>query len=187
MRDYFIKELNAQRKNPNRSKSKRRKYVYFNSLLFLLSSRQPSLSSLPNAPIKEKATSSNNEGENFSSFKKKPMKSTRKHSELNDNEEQHSFKKNKQKDNKCEEYDEDICFSKMIVPMLRKLNEDQKHFAKIKILDALKQARSLQTASDATPSYVETQYQQESETETKDGLHHSYVICEQPEDLEDSS
>ncbi|CAH2215960.1 jg26461 [Pararge aegeria aegeria] len=43
--------------------------------------------------------------------------------------------------NKCE-YDEDVNFSQMIVPMLRKLNDDQKHFAKIEIMNVLQKAKS---------------------------------------------
>ncbi|KAJ0172495.1 hypothetical protein K1T71_011634 [Dendrolimus kikuchii] len=45
------------------------------------------------------------------------------------------------KENPCE-YDEDINFSQMIVPMLRKLNDDQKHFAKVEIMNILQKAKS---------------------------------------------
>ncbi|KAI5631435.1 alcohol dehydrogenase transcription factor myb/SANT-like domain-containing protein [Phthorimaea operculella] len=38
-------------------------------------------------------------------------------------------------------YDEDVCFTDMLLPMLRKLDDDQKHFAKVEILNVLNLAK----------------------------------------------
>lgn len=38
-------------------------------------------------------------------------------------------------------YDEDVCFAEMLVPMLKRLNEEQKHYAQVKILNVLRRAR----------------------------------------------
>ncbi|KAI5646546.1 hypothetical protein NE865_01479 [Phthorimaea operculella] len=38
-------------------------------------------------------------------------------------------------------FDEDVCFTDMLLPMLRKLDDDQKHFAKVEILNVLNLAK----------------------------------------------
>ena len=55
------------------------------------------------------------------------------------------------KANQNDEIDEDKSFANMLIAMLRKLDEDQKHYAKIGILNAMKNARQFHFAtSDLT-------------------------------------
>lgn len=57
------------------------------------------------------------------------------------------------KENQNDEIDEDKSFANMLVPMLRKLDDDQKHYAKIGILNVMKNAREFHlTTSDLTQS-----------------------------------
>lgn len=46
-------------------------------------------------------------------------------------------------DKQCETIDEDKNFSLMLVPMFKKLTDDQKHYAKIEILNIMKNAKNV--------------------------------------------
>ncbi|KAJ2940337.1 hypothetical protein O0L34_g11 [Tuta absoluta] len=49
--------------------------------------------------------------------------------------------------------DEDVCFTDMLLPMLRKLDDDQKHFAKVEILNVLNMAKRYVPESDHEKKY----------------------------------
>ncbi|XP_057662530.1 serine/threonine-protein kinase pakG-like [Diorhabda carinulata] len=152
MRDCFAKELAMQREKSGQGAIKKKKYVHFDSLLFLLPSLQkretsgniPSPSQDdPNADEIENLQPTNN---NRTTSSKKASKSQNN----NDDYEQKLLNSLNTHQNTCE-YDEDINFSQMIVPMLRKLNDDQKHFANIEIINILQKAKSF--CPSETPIY----------------------------------
>ncbi|XP_028043192.1 uncharacterized protein LOC114252765 [Bombyx mandarina] len=143
MRDSFSKELAIQRGKSGQGAIKKKKYVHFDSLLFLVPSLQKRETSSnieftsqdnPDTDLSETLPLTNS---NRTPSSKKASKSR---SSCEDYE-QKLLNFLNTKENACE-YDEDINFSQMIVPMLRKLNDDQKHFAKVEIMNILQKAKS---------------------------------------------
>ncbi|XP_045504383.1 transcription factor Adf-1-like [Colias croceus] len=154
MKDCFAKELAAhQGKSGQAAPPKKRKYVHFDSMLFLIPSMQKRetssniMSSVSPQDINVSspastqdrtlpATAQNSQpqialrkkncsGSNNSIDYEKQLLDILKEKQVHENED-----------------DEEKNFALMLVPMLRKLNEDQKHYAKIEILNVLKKARS---------------------------------------------
>lgn len=158
MKDCFARELAAQQgKSGQAALSKKKKYIHFDSMLFLISSMQKrdtsgNLSS-PNS------TQDANTLSDFST-QNVTFSTTAQNSQLTNNNRTPLRKKNCSRDNNNsteidkqlldilkdkqaqEEEDEEKNFALMLVPMLRRLNEDQKHYAKIEILNVLKKART---------------------------------------------
>ncbi|CAH0403020.1 unnamed protein product [Chilo suppressalis] len=158
MKDCFAKELTAQQgKSGQAAPSKKNKYIHFDSMLFLIPSMQKretsgNLSS-PNS------TQDANTSSDFST-QDITLSTTAQNSQLTNNNRTPLRKKNCSRDNNNsteidkqlldilkdkqaqEEEDEEKNFALMLVPMLRRLNEDQKHYAKIEILNVLKKART---------------------------------------------
>lgn len=157
MKDCFAKELAAQGKSGQAAPSKKKKYIHFDSMLFLIPSMQKretsgNLSS-PNS------TQDANTSSHFST-QDITLSTTAQNSQLTNNNRTPLRKKSCSRDNNNsteidqqlldilkdkqaqEEEDEEKNFALMLVPMLRRLNEDQKHYAKIEILNVLKKART---------------------------------------------
>ncbi|CAH1634690.1 unnamed protein product [Spodoptera littoralis] len=174
MRDSFAKELTMQRRKSGHGAIKKRKYVHFDSMMFLV----PSLRKKETSTNTE-STSQDNTGMKSpkdvtetnsirTSFFKKDSKNSK--TQRDDEEDEQplqsltsSYKAVSKSQREVEDevqnvpkllnsthstvntsaYDEDINFTQMLIPMLRKLDEDQKHFAKVGILNILQKAKSL--------------------------------------------
>ena len=143
MRDSFAKELAIQRGKSGQSAIKKKKYVHFDSLLFLVPSIQKRETSsnlkspsqdYPEIDIDQNLPPTN-------SIRTPSCKRASKTQSNNDVYEQKLLDYLTSKENPGE-YDEDINFSQMVVPMLRKLNDEQKHFAKIEIMNILQRAKA---------------------------------------------
>ncbi|XP_050551842.1 transcription factor Adf-1-like [Spodoptera frugiperda] len=179
MRDSFANELSMQRRKSGHGVIKKRKYVHFDSMMFLVpslrkkeTSTNTESSSQDNPGIESSETQNINKrhskdlsetNSNRTSFKKasrsskmqsddeadeQPLQSsTLTYKEVSksqrDIEDVQSMPNVLNTETNTSEYDEDINFSQMIVPMLRKLDDDQKHFAKVGILNILQKAKSL--------------------------------------------
>ncbi|XP_022834828.1 uncharacterized protein LOC111362387 [Spodoptera litura] len=131
IRDCFAKELAMRRRKSSHGVIKKKKYIHYDSLQFLIpslqkrerrNSRNIDLTSQNSTDVELCQDISQTNGNTISPCKNTSKKQT--------NVEENS------------EYDEDVNFSKMLVPMLRKLNDDQKHYAKIEILNILHKAKS---------------------------------------------
>ncbi|VVD00640.1 unnamed protein product [Leptidea sinapis] len=112
IKDYFSKELNKRTSR----KSLNRKYIFYEHLQFLI----PILQKEPKNTVDKEKPKLKPETK---STKAKPIVTTVKVEET------------------PVVYDEDISFTRMLVPMLNELNYEQKHFAKIEILNVLRLAR----------------------------------------------
>ncbi|XP_069670666.1 uncharacterized protein [Periplaneta americana] len=138
LRDCFARELANQRKTvPGQSAKKRRKYLHFDSLSFLLPSGEARPSSSKITPSKK----SNQEIE-----KHYTPQRTRKTSPTQTSQET-SFLRNILQSKQREEIDEDKSFALMLVPMLKRLNDEQKHYARIGILNVMRNAKNIQPTS----------------------------------------
>ncbi|KAH9631300.1 hypothetical protein HF086_003736 [Spodoptera exigua] len=146
-----------QRRKSGQGVIKKRKYIHFDSMMFLV----PSLRQKETSTNTECTAPDNNSielAENQRKYKKhrkdlaqtksnqassyqRPSKSQR-NEEVDEQNLPNFFKGTV---NTCggDVYDEDINFSQMIVPMLRKLDDDQKHYAKVEIMNVLQKAKSL--------------------------------------------
>ncbi|KAF9415541.1 hypothetical protein HW555_006860 [Spodoptera exigua] len=157
LRDSFAKELAMQRRKSGQGVIKKRKYIHFDSMMFLV----PSLRQKETSTNTESTSQGNNSielAENQRKYKKhrKDLAQT-KSNQASSYQRPSKSQKNEKVDeqnlpnffkgtvNTCDEYvyDEDINFSQMIVPMLRKLDDDQKHYAKVEIMNVLQKAKSL--------------------------------------------
>ncbi|CAG9760668.1 unnamed protein product [Ceutorhynchus assimilis] len=168
LRDCFARELAIQKKiKSGEPARKRRKYIYFDALLFLLPHQQPRATSsnveppnddiqLPDDDIQPPNDINDNEGPRnetgeSSNDNSDPPRSVpsaepsqRAPRSCPSKSQTSTFEaslieilKNKQN----EEVSEDKSFALMLAPMLAKLNDEQKHFAKIEILSVLRNAK----------------------------------------------
>lgn len=175
VKDCFARELAVQKKTKSGEPAKkRRKYIYFDTLLFLLPHQQPrSTSSNVEPPDDNSEPSNDNAGSQndlgdpqndngeppneeiparpvtqVSERPEAPQQRTPR-SRPNKSSRQTATYENSLldilKQKQSEEISEDKHFALMLVPMLAKLNDNQKHFAKIEILNVMKNARSYST------------------------------------------
>ncbi|XP_063366319.1 uncharacterized protein LOC134654778 [Cydia amplana] len=146
MKDSFAKELAAQEgKSGQAAPAKKKKYVHFDSMLFLIPS------------MKKRETTSNvssptptQHSEAILSTASTPANNSKEHLQSANNSTDYEQQlldilRGKNDD------DEEKIFALMLVPMLRKLNDDQKHYAKVEILNVLKKAKTLSTMQ--SPQY----------------------------------
>lgn len=125
MRDSFSKELAIQRGKSGQGAIKKKKYVHFDSLLFLVPSLQKrETSSNIEFTSQDNTDTDLSETLPLTNSNRTPSckKASKSRSSCEDYEQKLLNFLNTKK-NACE-YDEDINFSQMIVPMLRKLNDD---------------------------------------------------------------
>jgi hypothetical protein len=135
IRDNFRRELQLQKKGASgQGARKRRKYIYFDRLLFLLPTLQdrettgnvtPPLESEPEAVTRTEMGEGSHTA-NVRQQKQRPKKPTYEESLL---------KIIEQKD---VDIDEDRSFLLSLVPSFKKLNDDQKFIAKIEFLNVLR-------------------------------------------------
>ncbi|XP_072930320.1 uncharacterized protein, partial [Epargyreus clarus] len=157
MKDCFTKELATQQgKSGQAATPKKKKYRHFDSMLFLIPSMQKRETSsnvlspvcTPNINVTSPVSTQDitlTAPVGHSHPTRKYTKSVRKKTCYEDNNSREyenqllDILKGKQQQ---DDDDEEKNFALMLVPMLRKLNDDQKHYAKIEILNVLKKARS---------------------------------------------
>lgn len=143
LRTCFSRELKAQKTKSGQAASKRRKYMYFEKLLFLKSS-------LDQRPTETNINSSDSEqeGENVesnatqdvtSNVEKQPNKTKKRNSATNNKiaDFQQSLL-----DMLKEDLDEDKNFALSLVPTLKSLSDDEKFQAKIEILQILRNIKN---------------------------------------------
>lgn len=155
MRTCFRREFNAQKNiKPGQSVSKRRKYIYYKELLFLL----PCMENRPTEGyLEEDDSHENKEGDDESG----PSTSTlirqqKKRTNVPKQTDLDEALLKKLKSNKTNTVDEDTNFALSLVPSLQNLTAEEKLDAKIGILNIFKQiivARRVQTTSSTTSSY----------------------------------
>lgn len=150
LKDCFARELASQKKSSGEAARKRRKYLYFDAMLFLLPQMEDRLTTsnieiLPSSTgNKEVCSPPSLSSQNNND----PAQSTKvRHPTKRDAKKVTSYEEsllNILKDRQKEEINEDKNFALMLVPMLAKLNEEQKHYAKIEILNVMRNARYYQ-------------------------------------------
>ncbi|XP_030759040.1 uncharacterized protein LOC115884557 [Sitophilus oryzae] len=151
MRTCFKRELNKQKNSDCGQKFKRRKYIYFNKLLFLLPSIEDrsvvnDINS-PGSSVKEEYKTTSDSEEDVSvqhlypitTFNQPPQKSYEESllSILNDK--------------KTEDIDEDKLFLLSLVPSFKKFTDDEKLEAKMEFLKVIR--RITQSHQDSASSY----------------------------------
>ncbi|XP_072933782.1 uncharacterized protein [Epargyreus clarus] len=150
LKDTFNKELAAQRKKDETGQGAKRKrlYIHFQALSFLASQ----------SPIKRRSSnashnsddSENSEKEIVYALKRKRVSKER--PGMNERTDIHDNDKEIEMPSQCQEtttYDEDVSFTEMLIPMLKKLNDDQKLYARIEILQIMNRAKFY-----CTPDYI---------------------------------
>ncbi|KAL4709482.1 hypothetical protein ACJJTC_012819 [Scirpophaga incertulas] len=143
LKDCFSRELAAQKKSESgQSGRKKRKYIYFDELSFLIPITTPRETSGNISSIEECANSETQSDDDISQEKQNSRQAiyrrktgTQARKENTDEEELLNILRKKQI------HDEDVSFAEMLIPMLRKLNDDQKLYAKIEILNAMDRAK----------------------------------------------
>ncbi|KAI5646545.1 alcohol dehydrogenase transcription factor myb/SANT-like domain-containing protein [Phthorimaea operculella] len=129
LKDTFLKELAIQKRmgKTRTGVKKKRPYVHFDALSFL-ASNPPEERTRKSAPgWTDEEDDQDTERVNIEAVYKprksfaEPLGSTAKRGKMS--------------------VDEDVCFTDMLIPMLRKLDDDQKHFAKVEILNILNLAK----------------------------------------------
>lgn len=172
----------AQRKTTSgQGAKKRRKYIHFDAMLFLVpfvSGRQTSsnVSCSVNSEDNERPrvgmiSDGVENASNASAVDPQPrqVRNSKKGNASAYENKLLSILHAKQSD----EYNEDKSFASMLVPMLGKLNEEQKHYAKIEILNVMRNARYYQvqpnmgTFSHPQPMYGQWPSTQNSSTHPK--------------------
>ncbi|XP_050294382.1 uncharacterized protein LOC126734683 [Anthonomus grandis grandis] len=167
LKDCFARELAAQKKIKSGEPTKKhRKYIYFDALLFLLPHQQPRPTSGNVGPPGDKeelldhnkgprnddgelsndhgGPRNNNEETPRSLPSAKPAQRTPRSLSSKSSHQISTYEaslleilKNKQ----TEEVLEDKNFALMVIPVLAKLNDQQKHFAKIEILNVMRNVK----------------------------------------------
>lgn len=162
LKDRFRKELALQRNvQSGQAAKKKRKYYYFDNLLFLLPSmgKQQTISNIESQnaqPISESSenivnrlpASSEPAAPRTSSSAPSPN-SIEHHPVINKKKGLRTFEEQlidilQHKSTSQEDIDEDKSFAYMLIPMMKKLNEEQKFFAKTEILRVMRQAKNLE-------------------------------------------
>lgn len=143
LKDCFQREMAAQRNTTSgQGAKKRRRYVHFDELLFLvpfIKGRETSCSIASNEnDVEQECFGASNNTKNVTSVDEwtTPVRPNKSRSSTKSYEaELLSILKSKQEDN------EDKHFALMLVPMLGRLNDEQKHFAKVEILNVMRRAK----------------------------------------------
>nr|CAD7441566.1 unnamed protein product [Timema bartmani] len=135
LRTCFKRELNEQKKGKSgQAATKRRKYVYFDQLLFLLPT------------IEDRETVSN-----ISSIRGEAEENE--NDNRDDEEGNSNIKRAHPSDKRSEEIDEDKSFLLSFVPSFKKLNADQKFEAKVEFLRVMRRIEKGQPSTKpSTPS-----------------------------------
>lgn len=141
LRDTFKRELALQKKvTSGQAARKKKKYLYFDALSFLIPTTIQRESS-GNITFEDDSTQSEADaGADIAIANRRLATTLRKksntHEKTDCEEELLDILKNKN-----QTWDEDVSFSEMIIPMLKNLNIDQKHYAKVEIMNILNKAR----------------------------------------------
>ncbi|XP_063625241.1 uncharacterized protein LOC134796978 [Cydia splendana] len=133
LKDSFSRELASQKKSVSgESGKKKRKYIYFDQLSFLIAINTPRDTSSNVKPMEECAKSDIQSDEENT----QPKQDTRRSRHLRKKQTGAEVKKgntdideellNILREKKDKNFDEDVSFAEMLIPMLRKLGEDQK-------------------------------------------------------------
>lgn len=145
LKDTYFREVAADKKvvSGQATKKKKRPYIHMRALSFL--NTQKSLRDTTNNIRDTESTNSNaedltnqtdDEDTDTEAIRNRKLKtSMRKKGRIQNNSDDEILKLLKDK-----KYDEDVSFCEMIIPMLKKLSAEQKHYAKIEILNALNRA-----------------------------------------------
>lgn len=145
LKDTYFKELAADKKvvSGQARKKKKRPYIHMGALSFL--STQKSMRDTTNNIRDTESSKSNAEDltnecdedtDSEVSQNKRLKASMRKKPKIQNNSDDDLLKQLLQE----KKYDEDVSFCEMLIPMLKNLSTDQKHYAKIEILNALNRA-----------------------------------------------
>lgn len=151
LKDSFSREvLHEQRCRAGQTKKKKRKYFYYDNLSFLapvISHRAIEVGvfdfvSVPSNDSDIIETFDSEDGEDFSIEEEdKDEDLKRKIPEFSVANESDALATTDDKNERV--YDEDISFAEMLVPILKRLTDDQKFYAKTQILNVLQHAKEL--------------------------------------------
>ncbi|XP_072933713.1 uncharacterized protein [Epargyreus clarus] len=137
LKDAFNKELAIQRKNDETGQGgkKKRLYIHFEALSFLESQ-------YPKKRNSNKDTSSNVSHDSDSSSSEQEIMYAPKRKEIIQYIDTNNLEMPTETQHLHQRYDEDVSFTEMLIPMLKKLSDDQKLYARIEILQILNNAKN---------------------------------------------
>lgn len=168
LKDTYFKEVAADKKvvSGQARKKKKRPYIHMRALSFLAT--QKSLRDTTNNIRDTESTSSIAEDHNIQTDDDIDTEATR-NRKLKSNFRKKCRNQNNSDDEllkllQDKKYDEDVSFCEMIIPMLKNLSTEQKHYAKIEILNALNRANKYSPDNFMPPraSSTYSQYQPSS-------------------------
>ncbi|KAG8324091.1 hypothetical protein J6590_100455 [Homalodisca vitripennis] len=176
LKDCFLREIAAQRKTTSgQGATKRRKYIHFDALLFLVPfvKGRETISNIslnetdgyePEQPhdTSDDIQEGNSTARCSLGINAQTERERRKNSKKQNANSYETSLLNILKARQSDEGNEDKHFALMLVPMLGKLNEEQKHYAKIEILNVMRQARNINPRPGYISSSQHTQQPQHS-------------------------
>lgn len=156
LKEGFRKEMQLQKGKSGDGASKRRKYLYFDQLLFLTSTLQKrETTGNYSAPITDEEEPDNEEYEGNPTNlcePTRPPKEKKSKTNVKQNYEQQLVEVLKSKAN--EQIDDDKLFFASLVPEFKKLKDDQKIDVKIELLQVIKRAQKSHQRSSENGSSV---------------------------------